>query len=262
MALAPAPTTVPDGIRIYPDDPEIKDKLERGDFLGERRETITYLLQKPGTLALPALTYAWWNPKTETLQSKTLPAVTFEVAPAPSAATSAKADAARRAWPWLLAAALALGVGAWQGRHIAGWGRRFLKMLNPPDRAAARRLLRACRRHDAAAAHAAWMTWRSTRALVPAFYPPRPSFSLSSSTPSEDEGRARERRGLKYPPYQPIPELRSTVLGLQRHLFGQASEVTWQGDDLARAFGENLTAAKVHSAPRGGSALPLLNPRP
>jgi hypothetical protein len=228
MALAPAPTTVPDGIRIYPDDPEIKDKLERGDFLGERRETITYLLQKPGTLAVPALTYAWWNPKTETLQSKTLPAVTFEVAPAPSAATPAKAGADRVAWPWLVAAILVVGLGVWQKRRIGGWGRQCWNTLNSPDRAAARKLLRACRRHDALAAETAWIAWRKTQDAA----------------------------------FQPRPELRSTVLGLQRHLFGPASGVTWQGDDLARAFGENFTAAKVHSARKVGSALPLLNPRP
>ena len=99
MALAPAPTA-PSGIKVYPGNPQTKDDLARGEFLGERRETITYLLQKPGSLTLPALSYVWWNPKTEKLQSTTLPAATFEVAAPPAAATPAAAVAVRRVWPW------------------------------------------------------------------------------------------------------------------------------------------------------------------
>jgi hypothetical protein len=226
MALAPAPTTAPDGVRVYPGDAETKDQLERGDFLGERRETITYLLQKPGSLVLPALTYVWWNPKTETLQSKTLPAVTFEVAPAPDAATTGNAGSARRGWRWLLGVALVAGLGAWQWRRLAGWGRRVWKTLNPPDRVAARKLLRACRYNDATAAETAWIGWRNTQDAD----------------------------------FQPGPELHSAVLGLQRHLFGPRPAVSWRGDELARAFGEALAAAKGHSSRGHASTLPLLNP--
>ena len=227
MALAPAPTGAPEGIRVYPGDAETKDQLERGDFLGERRETITYLLQKPGSLVLPALTYVWWNPKTEKLESKTLPAVTFEVAPAPAEATTGTAAAARGAWLWLLSAAFFVGFGAWQGRHLAGWGRRVWKTLNPPDRVAARKLLRACRHHDAVAAESAWIAWRNTRDAS----------------------------------FQPGAELHSAVLGLQRHLFGRPPAVSWQGDELARVFGENVATAKALSSREPASALPLLNPQ-
>ncbi len=51
MALTATPTDAPDGVRVYPGQPEVTDKTERGDFLGERRETITYQLQKPGSLS-------------------------------------------------------------------------------------------------------------------------------------------------------------------------------------------------------------------
>ena len=108
MALAPASTTAPDGIRVYPGDAQTQDQLERGDFLGERRDTLTYLVQKPGTLELPALTYVWWNPKTEELQSTTLPAVTFEIAPPSATAAAEQATATHQAWLWMLAAAAPL----------------------------------------------------------------------------------------------------------------------------------------------------------
>ena len=226
MALAPAPTTAPDGIKVYPGNAGTKDKLERGDFLGERRETITYLLQKSGTLSLPALTYVWWNPKTQTLDSKTLPAVTFEVVAPPAAPSPTATVTARRTWPWLLIAALVAGLIVWQRRRFAGWAMRGWEKLNPPDRVAARQLLRACRRNEAAPAATAWNAWRETQ-------------------PSG---------------FQPGPELRAAVLGLQRQLFGSECAAPWHGDGLARAFKKNPAAAETRFSHRPVSALPELNP--
>jgi hypothetical protein len=228
MALAPAPTTAPDGIKVYPGNAETKDKLERGDFLGERRETITYLMQKSGALTLPALTFVWWNPKSEKLQSKTLPAVTFEVAAPPVASAPAAAAAAtRRVWPWLLMAALVAVLSIWQGRRIARWAICCWKKLNSPRRVAARQLLRACRRGDPAPAAKAWNAWRDTQAAG----------------------------------FQPEPELRAAVLGLQRQLFGPKSAAPWHGDDLARAFSKSPAAAKTSFSHKPASALPELNPQ-
>ena len=227
MALAPAPTTAPDGIKVYPGNAETKDKLERGDFLGERRETITYLLQKSGTLSLPALTYVWWNPKTQTLDSRTLPAVTFEVAAPPAAPSPAATVAARRTWPWLLITALVAGLSVWQRRRCSRWAMRCWKKLNPPERVAARQLLRACRRNDAAPAATAWNAWRDTQGTG----------------------------------FQPSAELRAAILGLQRQLFGPVPAAPWRGDDLVRAFNENPTAAKASFSHEAAAALPELNPR-
>jgi hypothetical protein len=227
MALAPAPTTAPDGIKVYPGNAETKDELERGDFLGERRETITYLLQKSGTLSLPALTYVWWNPKTQTLDSRTLPAVTFEVAAPPAAPSPAATVAARRTWPWLLITALVAGLSVWQRRRCSRWAMRCWKKLNPPERVAARQLLRACRRNNPALAETAWNAWRDMQATG----------------------------------FQPGPELRAAILGLQRQLFGPVPAAPWRGDDLVRAFNENPTAAKASFSHEAASALPELNPR-
>lgn len=226
MALAPAPTTAPDGIKVYPGNAETNDKLGRGDFLGERRETITYLLQRPGPLSLPALTYVWWNPKTQVLESKTLPAVTFEVAAPPAAPSPAASVAARRTWPWLLITALVAGFGVWQHRRLTGWARHWWSKWNPPDRVAARQLLRACRRNDAARAATAWNLWRDMQATG----------------------------------FQPGPELRAAVIGLQRQRFGPASAGQWHGDDLARAFEKHPTAVKTGFSHEPASALPELNP--
>jgi hypothetical protein len=226
LAPAPAPAPAPEGIRLYRGDAEIKDRLERGDFLGERRETITYLLAKPGAFVLPASAYPWWNPKSRQLQSKTSPAVTFEVAPASAARRPEGAVAGYRIWLWLPGVVLAAGLGAWQRRRLAGWARQIRTALNPPDRVAARRLMDACRRDDAAAAVAAWSDWREARGAA---------VELSS-------------------------ELQLAVLGLQRHLFGPAPSVAWRGDELGHAFGSR-TASRTYSPRASTSALPMLNPQ-
>ena len=227
MALAPAPTTAPEGIKVYVGHAETKDELERGDFLGERRETITYLLQQSGTLSLPALTYVWWNPETQTLDSRTLPAVTFEVAAPPAAPLPAATAAARRTWPWLLITALVAGLSVWQRHRCSRWAIRGWKSFNPPERVAARQLLRACRRNEAAPAATAWNAWRETQG----------------------------------PGFQPGPELLAAVLGLQRQLFGAVPAAPWRGDDLVHAFKETLAAEKASFSPTAASALPELNPR-
>ena len=226
MALAPAPTAAPEGVRLYPGEPEIEDKLERGEFLGKRRDMLTYLLTQAGKVTLPALTYVWWNPKTLTLETKILPAVSFDVSPAPGATVSGNASAGRIVWPYWVAAIMAVGLGAWQRSRLAGWGRKYRIILNSPDRKAERDLFHACRQHDARAAENAWIAWRNMQGIA----------------------------------FLPDPELHTAVLALQRQLFGPRPVPAWQGDVLARAFRNHLDKMKVHRACRAvGAALPELN---
>jgi hypothetical protein len=222
MALAPAPTRAPEGTRLYPGRAEVTDKTERGDFLGERRETITYLIEKPGIITLPEITFNWWNPATKTIESKTLPAVTFDV-PAPAAAAASSSSTITHLWPWLLAIAL-IAIAVWQRKNLAAQALQAWKALNPPHRVAARKLLRACRTNDAAQASAAWSAWSDTRPAG----------------------------------YQPPPDLQLAVLAMQRHRFGPAPASAWQGDDLARAFLQQAIASSPTQ--REVSPLPPLNP--
>ncbi len=232
MALAPAPGTAPDGMRIYPPDVQTNDTSDRGDLRGERRETLTYLAQEPGTHTLPALTWQWWNPHTQKLESKTLPAVTFEIAAAPSAATpAARATGGRRAWLWLIAALAVAIAGIALRRRIGAWLARLKQWLRPPDRVAARQLLRACRGHDARAAHEAWTAWCEAT-----------SFSPTADHPGGDDA------------------LHRAVLELQRHLFGPEPGAAWQPELLDRAFRARLARKSRYSQPDKSAGLPPLNP--
>ncbi|MCP5532580.1 MAG: BatD family protein [Akkermansiaceae bacterium] len=158
MALAPAPDTGPVGIRVYTADPEINDRIDRGSFSGERRETLTYLVQQAGQHTLPAIRYVWWNPETKTLETKTLPEVSFNATAPP--VPPEKPSPVRFLW-WLLPVAM-LGAGVGFRKPIAVLARRARDGIDPPACRADRAFLRACSRNDASAAARAWAMRRAT----------------------------------------------------------------------------------------------------
>lgn len=228
MALAPPSRTAPEGIRVYAAQPEVADQVERGDFIGKRRDTITYVMQKPGTWTLPAVTYVWWDPKREQFGSQKLPEVTFEVAAIPQAAGDQSVEEESEGttgWILLLLILILGTLGAWRYRAIAGWLKHRWQRWNPPDRVAARNLLRACRKNDPKAAEEAWSAWRI-------------------SQPSD---------------FQPDHKLRTAVLEMQRQLFGPRTEDRWQGENLAAVFKTQRPHHTTHPAARQ-TKLPRLNP--
>lgn len=226
MALAPPPLTASDGVRVHPGKPAVTDRNERGELRGSRSDTITYVLEKSGSLSAPAIKYVWWDADQEEFGSKTLPAATFDVAAAaePTPPTAAEPS---NTYAWLLGLILATGtmlLGIERQGLVAGW-RRLAVMLNPPERVAARELLRACRRNDAQGAESSWLRWRSVRGGEAAF-----------------------------------PEaLRQAVLGLERFLYGPVQPSPWDGKELAHAFSQLDAERKCCTLSRHPS-LPRLNP--
>ena len=224
MALAPAPTTVPDGIRVYPGNPEVTDKTERGEFSGQRVETVTYLVEQPGNLTLPAIRFDWWNPATGKLESKTLPAVTF-IATTPPDSTAEQSPASPTNSPllWALIALVVVALGWFYRRRIASSFSRLRDRIDPPERRSARALLHACKQNDALAAARALYDWER----------------LQSD-------------------FSPTGELRVKILELHRHLYGKTtSPASWNGAALASAFRHRFANTPVHST---STALPPLNP--
>jgi len=213
MAFAAPSTTVPDGVRIHIDDPEIDDDTERGEFTGSRTDRITYVFEKPGQMTLPAVKYVWWKPKSEQFGSTSLPAKSFDIATIPQETSSA--PVARPRGPWIsgiiVFTMLGLLIG-WHWRRIEKWVKTIFNRLNPPQRRIERMLLRACRNNDAHAAEAAW-----TRLQV----------ARSSSDPID-------------------LEIQKTVSDLHRHVYGPVSNSSWDGNPLATAIKKSRSARRSH----------------
>lgn len=157
MALAPLPSKAPDGIRVYPETPEISDRTERGAFVGQRTDVLNYLIQKPGQHILPALVYNCWDPVANRLESKTLPAMTINV-PMPALEESDETElSANRRWIFAATVLIALfPLLVWQRKRFRHWHQHVWSMIHSPERVGYRKLLRACRQNDAPAAYRAW----------------------------------------------------------------------------------------------------------
>lgn len=84
MMFPPFHATAIDGIGIYPKDPEVHDHAERGSLTGERKDVVTYALQRAGTFTIPAVRFTWWDLDSKSTRTVDLPARTLTVAPNPA----------------------------------------------------------------------------------------------------------------------------------------------------------------------------------
>ncbi|MEM9018719.1 MAG: hypothetical protein AAGC68_17045 [Verrucomicrobiota bacterium] len=221
IALQPAPRGEVPGVRIYEPQVETRDDLERGSFVGERTETLTYLIQDSGDITLPDFSYAWWNPERETLEQDVLTGLSLFVAAPPLQDSTAEG---KRIWlPALLAVAAILVVLVIRSRLLSA-ARAIWRWLNPPDRVAARRLRQACRQGNASGAAAAWTQWRESSEYVVV------------SRPMQEE-----------------------VLAMHRSLYGKNAPQSWEGDTFLAAFSEVLKGYKERERESPGFAIPPLN---
>ena len=85
LALPPTRFAPVDGLAVYPAQPRIEDKVARGRYSATRTDSATYVLQKPGTYILPAITVRWWSLDIQSLDARTLEARTISVAPGAAA---------------------------------------------------------------------------------------------------------------------------------------------------------------------------------
>jgi hypothetical protein len=88
MMLPQVQATRIDGIAIYSKPAQLHDKVNRGEYIAERTQRITYVFEKPGEYQLPSETFYWWNLETETLETATLAARDLQVAGLPGQSTA------------------------------------------------------------------------------------------------------------------------------------------------------------------------------
>ena len=169
---------------------------------------------------MPELSYSWWNPKSEKLESETLPAVTIQVAPAPVSEVSEGVDF--RLW---LACLTTVALVYFQRRRLRAGAFKVWRAMNPPEQVAARHLRRACKRGDAASACAAWNQW-----AILTNYECEPDSTLHAS-----------------------------VLEMQSVLYGGANIEEWRGSRLSKAFQEERNAHRKKTADLSPGFLPPLN---
>jgi len=177
MAFAPLVTPELPGIAVYEKPPEIEESRNRGEMVGTRIDTTTFVLQEAGRFVVPGFDLEWWDPERRRLSTERVPDLELVVAEnplwsrAPASLEEAGEDA--RSWialhPWRAAAIalclLAVAFGLFKSgpelrRRLARWRERRA------DREAVRfaRLARACRANDPVQAYNAFRSWHEGRA--------------------------------------------------------------------------------------------------
>jgi hypothetical protein len=79
MAFTPILFSASDTIDVYPREPMVEDRYNRGTLTGRRTETVTYVFKKSGTVELPAVVVKWWDLRNKKMRETVLPPRTIEV---------------------------------------------------------------------------------------------------------------------------------------------------------------------------------------
>jgi hypothetical protein len=236
MAFAPLPTPAIPGVAVYPKSPEVNDRSNRGDLVGTRVESTTYVLQQDGDLTIPGIELKWWDPVAERLHTESVPALDLEVAVNPDLlprfdpVEQVVGLAAER--PWAMGAVL-LGMAAifWAAFRWLPTGvgrlRRWRAARRDNERARFKRLLRVCRDNDPAIIYNAYVNWVSGD-----------DSPASAMAGAEDLARELQR--------------------LQTALVGYTPD--WRADDLVVALQRARQAARRSRRQSESRVLPALNP--
>jgi hypothetical protein len=177
MMIPPTNFAAPAGVRVYPRDPILTDVTsDRGGFAGGRRvDQATYVFERPGAYALPAVEAPWFNAQSKRQEVAKAPEIDVAVAEAPSlpadlAPPAEPAVAPSRApvdWRplalaiFVLVAATFAMLWAWRRYRprIRDWIFARRRRREASEAAAFAKLAQACRESDAAAAYRELGVW-------------------------------------------------------------------------------------------------------
>jgi len=87
--LPPLPVYRAAGLAAYPQAPDINDETNRGDLTGERIDSIIWVLEKPGSYAIPGIRFQWWDPDHRELRQQIIPGLKLDVLPSASSSNTA-----------------------------------------------------------------------------------------------------------------------------------------------------------------------------
>jgi len=246
----------PSGIALYHDQPRVTDRVNRGQYRGERVEAVTYVLQRAGEFALPELQIHWWNTRTGTLETELLEARTISVAESDQSEAVLVAPR-RRELDWrgrlaggldwlrdhaspLLAAGFVLTVGLIalrrHGRAVLAGAQRRFRERRESESARFRALERETRSGNEAAVVRSYWSWRS---------------QLQAELP--DLGTLRLRA------IAADCGFREVWGRFERARYGSGQAGDWDRSALRRSLGRFRAAIRAAALPRRDR--PSLNPR-
>ena len=217
-----------EGIKTYPDQPQLQEAKNNDGLTAMRQEKIAFIANKAGEYQLPAIDVAWFNSKTQQLETAHLPAVTIKALPVTEAVetqvaptvqvpqiTSVENQDQVHLWQ-TIAGLLALGWlinGVWWFKHSPK-SQAVMVPAKTLVNAAEANLKQACQSNNPQAAKQALLAYFAVDSLA----------AIGATGSFADE-----------------------INGLNRYLYsGQTSE--WHGDGLWQAFKQRPVSSQQAQA--------------
>jgi hypothetical protein len=217
-----------EGIKTYPDQPQLQEAKNNDGLTAMRQEKIAFIANKAGEYQLPAIDVAWFNSKTQQLETAHLPAVTIkalavteavetQVAPTVQAPQITSVENQDQVHLWqAISGLLALGWlinGVWWFKHSPK-SQAVMVPAKTLVNAAEANLKQACQSNNPQAAKQALLAYFAVDSLA----------AIGATGSFADE-----------------------INGLNRYLYsGQTSE--WHGDGLWQAFKQRPVSSQQAQA--------------
>ena len=239
--LPALPATDVNGLRRYPDLPQLSNQISENGLIGSREEREALVPTRVGQVELPAVEVVWWNTHEDRLERSYLPARTLQVADNPSLAVDTPISSEPLAvsdystlWRWqlstlILALTTLLGFGLW-------WRARTQPAIlraaqtGPSPRTLLDDLKRACLANDPQATRQALDAWARQQ----------------PETLAEMAAR--------------FVLLSDALDGLNGALYSETGQ-HWQGEELWKAIRSIPAAEREQDAGSDTSSLPPLYPK-
>ena len=239
--LPPLPATDVNGLRRYPDLPQLSNQVTDNGLIGSREEREALVPTRVGQVELPAVELVWWNTHEDRLERSYLPARTLQVAANTSLAADTPTGAGPIAdsddstlWLWqlstlLLACSTLIGFGLW---WRARWQPAILRaaQTGPSPRTLLDDIKRACLANDPQATRQALDAWARQQ----------------PETLAEMAAR--------------FVLLSDALDGLNGALYSETGQY-WQGEELWKAIRSIPAAEREQGTASESSSLPPLYPK-
>ncbi|MEJ2328634.1 MAG: hypothetical protein P8Z33_02070 [Gammaproteobacteria bacterium] len=149
MASEPLEHAPIEGLAVYPDQPRVDDRQERGTIEGSRIETVTYVAERAGTYNLPEIVLEWWDTQRESLERIELPGATIRGMAGKKSFAPGTAGSLPVAWIAAATLVILVVLALFLLRHaIADWWKTWLDARKQTERYLFRVLERSVRKGD------------------------------------------------------------------------------------------------------------------
>lgn len=239
--LPALPVSDVNGLRSYPDQPQLEDQVSERGLIGSREDSQALVPNRAGNIELPPVEVVWWNTHEDHLERTRLPARTLQVANNPSLVVETPASAGGNPvndngllWAWklstlILACTTLLGFGLW---WRARWQPAILRaaQTGPSPRTLLDDLKRASLANDPQATRQALDAW------------------------ARQQPETLADMAARFVP------LSDALDGLNGALYSETGQ-HWQGEELWRAIRTIPAAERIQDPVADTSSLPPLYPK-